>query len=74
MTQVNGSHQKPITTIEEQKKARQANYSYVYVGSLGSPRRLNKQRANLRVLLKAKGSKHFIPLSSNSIYILLHSC
>ena len=62
MTRANISHQKSIYHNWRAKKARQASYSFVYVGSMGSPRRLNKQRANLRVLLKKKGPKRFSPL------------
>ena len=35
--------------------------------SLGLPRRLNQHKANLRVSLKAKGPKPFIPLSAFSL-------
>ena len=68
MTQANISHPKPIHHNWKAKKVRQANYSFVYVGSKGSPRRLNKQRTNLRVLLKVKGPKRFIPLFAFSTF------
>ena len=71
MTQENISHKNWLPQLKS-KRAHQANYVFVYVGSVGSPRILNKQRANLHVLLNAKGPKHFIPLYVNSNFFIFN--